>query len=271
MPKINLKKIATTPPSGLDKGATKKETKQLLKRLRELQRLLWANQNRSLLVVFQGMDASGKGGAVRNVFSAVNPMGVDVAAFKKPSKKELSHDFLWRIHQNAPAKGMIQIFDRSHYEDVLVTRVMGWVSDEKAHKRFKHINAFEDLLQDSGTAILKFYLHVSEAEQRQRFYERLSMPHKHWKYSPADLDNAKYWEAFRKVYEDVFEHCGPAIPWHIVPTDKNWYKEYYITKTIVDTLESFNMQYPKGEVDMNDPRVKGLLKQIEADKEQSEN
>lgn len=260
--KYDLLEIATTAPKNLSKKETKKKTKAYIERLSELQNLLYAESKHSLLIVFQGMDASGKGGAVRKVFSAVNPMGVKVTGFKAPSKEELSHDYLWRIHQEMPAKGMIQIFDRSHYEDVLVTRVNGWVDDETAHKRFKHINDFEDMLQDCGTQIIKFYLHVSEAEQRERFYERLTMSHKHWKYSQEDLEKAKQWPAYRKAYQDVLEHCGPKTPWTIVPTDNNWYKEYFVAKTIVEKLESLNMAYPKGEIDVNTPEAKDLIEKV---------
>lgn len=254
--------ISTRAPKSLEKKEIKEKTKNYVARLNDLQNVLYAEKKWSLLIVLQGMDASGKGGAVRKVFSAVNPMGVRVKAFKKPTDKELAHDFLWRVHPHAPAKGMIQIFDRSHYEDVLITRVNGWVDDETAHQRFEAINAFEKLLEMNGTKILKFYLHVSEDEQSERLYERMQVPHKQWKYSTDDLEKAKQWPAYRKAYEDVFEHCGPDIPWHIVPTDQNWYKEYYIAKTIVKTLEELNMQYPKAEIDLQHPTVQAFRKKM---------
>jgi len=256
---INLLKISTLPPKGLDKKTIKAATAAYIEELNDLQNLLYAEGKHSLLIVLQGMDASGKGGAVRKVFSKVNPMGVRVQAFKAPTKKELSHDFLWRIHKHAPAKGMIQIFDRSHYEDVLITRVMGWCDEETAQQRFAHINAFERLLESNGTKILKFYLHVSEKEQQERFHERLTMPHKQWKFSDDDLEKAKQWPAYRKVYEDAITNCSPDIPWIIVPTDKNWYKEYIIAKTVVDTLKGLNMKFPKGEIDYQDPDTIALL------------
>ncbi len=265
MAKIDLLSISTNAPKGADKKDIKKETQKLAERLGELQNTMFAEGKHSLLVVLQGMDASGKGGAVRKGFGEVNPNGIRVKAFKAPSKKELAHDYLWRVHQNTPAKGMIQIFDRSHYEEVLITRVEGWVDDETAHKRFRHLNDFERLLTDCGTHILKFYLHVSEAEQRERFYERLTDPRKNWKYSIDDLNKAKKWPAYRKAYEDVIEHCGPEIPWHIVPTDNNWWKEYYIAKTVVEKLESLNMQYPKGEVDVNHPEAQQLIAAVGKD------
>jgi PPK2 family polyphosphate:nucleotide phosphotransferase len=190
------------------------------------------------------MDASGKDGAVKDVFKAVNPQGVRVKSFKKPTEEELAHDFLWRIHKYTPPKGKIQIFNRSHYEDVLVTRVLGLIDDETAGKRFKIINGFEQLLQDRGTKILKFYLHLSESEQLQRFRERLEIPSKQWKYNPNDLKSAASWPEYRQYYQEVFENCSPEIPWVIVPSDQNWYKKYLIAKLIVETMRGLNMKYP---------------------------
>jgi len=265
MGKINLLSISTKPPKGLKKKDIKKETKKLAKELGELQYTMYAENKRSLLVVLQGMDASGKGGTIRKVFSEVNPMGIKVKGFKAPSKNELAHDYLWRVHQVTPAKGMIQVFDRSHYEDVLITRVNGWVDDETAYKRFEHINAFEKMLDDCGTTVLKFYLHVSEKEQHKRFYERLSIPEKRWKYSDDDLEKAKQWPNYRKVYEEVIEHCGTNNPWFIVPTDDNWYKEYVVVKTVVETLKGFNMKFPKGQIDFDDPDTIKLVQSFKED------
>ncbi|MGB0840531.1 MAG: PPK2 family polyphosphate kinase, partial [Chitinophagales bacterium] len=251
--------ISTKAPGGLSKKKTKKETAQLQERLAELQNMLFAQGKHSLLIVLQGMDASGKGGATRKTFSQVNPLGVNVHSFKKPSDEEAAHDFLWRVHKVAPRKGMIQIFDRSHYEEVLICRVMGWVDDEKAHRYFNYINMFEQLLEENGTKILKFYLHVSEEEQQARFHERLTDPRKKWKFSDDDLEKAKQWADYRKMYEDIFEHCSPENPWHIVPTDNNWYKEHYIVKTVVECLEGLDMDYPKGEITWDDPDTKALV------------
>ncbi len=241
---FNLAEIPTRAPSDLSKDETKEETKVLIKELEELQNKLYAEDKWSLLIILQGMDASGKDGAVREVFSAVNPQGVRVKSFKVPTERELSHDFLWRVHQHTPPKGMIQIFNRSHYEDVLVTRVLGLTDDATAHRRFKMINSFEQLLQERGTQILKFYLHISETEQQERFRERLNNPRKHWKYNPNDLKSAKDWPLYRKYYAEVFAQCSPEIPWMVVPSDQNWYKEYLIAQRIVDTLRSLNMKYP---------------------------
>lgn len=246
---FDLEAISTLPPESFDKEATKEKTKELVKELDDLQYLLFAESKRSILIVLQGMDASGKDGAVREVFSSVNPQGVRVKSFKKPTERELSQDFLWRVHQHTPPKGMIQIFNRSHYEDVLITRVIGLVDDETAHKRFEYINNFERMLQDHGTAILKFYLHISEEEQQERFRERMEIRRKFWKHNPDDHETARLWPAYRKVYQDMFQYCGPDIPWEIIPSDKNWYKEYIIAQRLVDTLKGFNMKFPELETE----------------------
>lgn len=239
-----LQEISTRAPKEFDKDEIKKETDKLRKKLEELQNLLYAESKHAVLLVLQGLDASGKDGAIRNVFSGVNPQGVNVQSFKAPTAEELSHDFLWRIHPHAPAKGMIQIFNRSHYEDVLVTRVHGWCSDELAHQRFEAINQFESMLQQhNSTTILKFYLHISQEEQRERLDERIENKAKSWKYNPNDFKEAERWDQYRQVYEDVFRYCS-NVPWTIVPADQNWYKEYVIIKTLTDALSALEMQYP---------------------------
>lgn len=177
----------------------------------------------------QGMDASGKDGAIRDVFKGVNPMGVRVFSFKKPTEEELDHDFLWRIHKCTPPKGMMHVFNRSHYEDVLIVRVHKWIDEKTVKKRFKIINAFEELLQERGTAILKFYLHISQEEQQKRFLERQTNPAKMWKFNHQDLEEAKLWNDYMDCYEDVFEECN-EVPWNIIPADHNFYKEYLIAK-----------------------------------------
>ncbi len=244
MQSYDLAKISTRAPEGLSKSETKEKTKALVANLEELQNKLYAESKSSLLIVLQGMDASGKDGAVREVFSSVNPQGVKVKSFKKPTEEELAHDFLWRVHKHTPAKGQIQIFNRSHYEDVLVTRVLGLTDDKTAKERFDIINSFEKLLQERGTKILKFYLHISEERQKERFQERLNMKRKHWKFNPNDLKSAENWPEYRRYYQEVFENCSPEIPWTIVPSDQKWYKEYIIAKSINTLLEGLNMQYP---------------------------
>ncbi|MBD0295561.1 MAG: polyphosphate kinase [Flavisolibacter sp.] len=241
---LHLSEVDTRAPKNFDKQEIKQETEKLLEELNELQNLLYAESKHAVLVVLQGMDASGKDGVIRNVFGHLNPQGVQVHSFKVPTPEELSHDFLWRIHQHTPAKGMIQIFNRSHYEDVLVTRVHGWCDDQTAQKRFDAINHFEKLLQQhNATLILKFYLHISQEEQQKRLEERMKNPTKMWKYNKRDFDEAALRDKYRQMYEDVFEHCS-SIPWTIVPSDQNWYKEYVITQQFVETLQGLNMQYP---------------------------
>ncbi len=240
-----LTKISTLPPNDYEKESIKDKTEKLVKQLDDLQNLMFAENKRSLLIVLQGLDAAGKDGLIRKVFSEVNPMGCRVTAFKKPTEEESSHDFLWRIHRHTPSKGMIQIFNRSHYEDVLVPKVYKWVSDKVIRQRYVHINNFEKLLQDSWTTVLKFYLHISKEEQIERLRERISDPRKNWKYNPADMKERQKWEEYMDAYEDIFEKCSPEIHWIIVPADKNWYKEYLVAKIIAETLESFKMEYPR--------------------------
>lgn len=190
------------------------------------------------------MDASGKDGAIRNVLSSVNPQGVMVHSFKVPTAEELSHDFLWRIHKVSPAKGMIQVFNRSHYEDILVTRVHGMCDDDTARERMRAINDFEELLtKHNNTAILKFYLHVSHEEQVERLKERIDDKTKQWKYNARDFDESALYDKYHQMYEDCFSHCD-KVPWTIVPSDQNWYKEYLMTKTIVEALRALKMEYP---------------------------
>lgn len=244
MAKMKLSDISTTPPKKLDKEVVKAATDEILEELDELQNLLYAEHKWSVLIVLQGMDASGKDGLIRDVLGKLNPLGVQARAFKAPTEDELDHDFLWRIHQHTPAKGMIQVFNRSHYEDVLVQRVHKWVDGETARKRMKAINDFERLLTEhNNTKILKFYLHISPEEQRQRLEERTEDPRKMWKYNEKDFQEAKLWKHYRKAYEDVFEHCN-EVPWHIIPSDSNWYKEHIVAQTLRDTLKGLKMKYP---------------------------
>jgi PPK2 family polyphosphate:nucleotide phosphotransferase len=243
MAKIKLKDIDTRAPEKLDKEATKLETAKLKEKLEKLQNLMFAESKHAILVVLQGMDASGKDGAIRYVFEVVNPMGCRVFSFKEPTELETKHDFLWRVHQHTPEKGLIHIFNRSHYEDVLIQRVHKWVDDKVIEQRYRHINNFESLLADSGVEILKFYLHISKDEQLKRLNERMSDTAKMWKYNENDLKEREYWSKYMEAYEDVFENCS-NIKWHIIPADNNWYKEYLIAKKIVETLESLNMKFP---------------------------
>jgi PPK2 family polyphosphate:nucleotide phosphotransferase len=244
MGKIKLGDIDTRAPKDLDKQGTKEKLVKILEELDELQNLLYAESKHSVLVVIQGMDASGKDGTIRNVFGKLNPQGVLVQSFKTPTAEELAHDFLWRIHAHAPKKGYIQLFNRSHYEDILITRVHNWIDDETARRRMKAINHFERLLTEhNDTHILKFYLHISSGEQKQRLEERIRNPSKQWKYNEDDFKEARLWERYMEVYEDCFECCN-EIPWTIVPADQNWYKEYLIAHMLRETLRDLKMQYP---------------------------
>ncbi|MBC7828912.1 MAG: polyphosphate kinase [Chitinophagaceae bacterium] len=244
MATIQLANISTRAPKDLVKEETKKITAAMLVELDQMQNLLYASSKYAVLVVIQGLDASGKDGAIKNVFGTLNPQGVTVKSFKAPTTEELFHDFLWRIHSAVPAKGMMQIFNRSHYEDILITRVHKWCDDETAEKRIKAINEFEQLLQEqNNTVILKFYLHVSKEEQEERLQERMNDPKKHWKYNPNDAEEAKLWDSYRQMYEECFEKCNQPA-WVIVPADQNWYKEFIIAKTLLDALQGLSMKYP---------------------------
>lgn len=244
MSSIELKKISTRAPKDWDKEEIKKKTAKILEELDELQNLLFAESKHSVLVVIQGMDGSGKDGLIRNVLGNMNPQGVTVQSYKAPTAEELSHDFLWRIHRYAPAKGMIQVFNRSHYEDILVTRVHKWCDDSTAQKRMKAINDFEELIREHNqTHILKFYLHISPEEQQERLHERLKDPAKMWKYNEKDFEEAKLWDIYMQMYEECFENCN-KVPWTIVPADQNWYKEYIVASQLHDLLQSLDMQFP---------------------------
>ncbi len=244
MTKNKITEAGYRAPKKFSKEKTKRELELLKIKLGDLQNVLFAEGKHSVLIVVQGMDASGKDGAVKNVFEALNPMGCRVIAFKKPGELEMKHDFLWRIHQNVPEKGMIHIFNRSHYEDVLIQRVHKWVDEKTIRQRFEHINNFEKLMVESGTVILKFYLNVSKEEQLKRLQERMSDPTKMWKHNENDLKERELWEEYTNAYEDVFENCSKNASWTIVPSDQNWYKEYVMAKQIVEKLESLKMKYP---------------------------
>jgi PPK2 family polyphosphate:nucleotide phosphotransferase len=244
MGRIRLADISTRAPKDFDKETTKAKTEEILGELDELQNLLYAESKYAILVILQGPDASGKDGVIRNVFTSMNPQGITVKSFKTPTAAELSHDFLWRVHEATPAKGMVQVFNRSQYEDILITRVHKWIDDDMAHKRMKAINDFEKLLlEHNNTQILKFYLHVSPEEQQERLQERIKDHTKQWKYNENDFAEAKLLKEYRSAYEDCFEYCND-IPWTIVPADQNWYKEYLIASTLLATLKKLDMKFP---------------------------
>jgi PPK2 family polyphosphate:nucleotide phosphotransferase len=241
---IKIRDISTRAPKDMDKATTKEKTEKITEELDELQNLLFAESKHAVLVVIQGMDGSGKDGVIRNVMGNMNPQGVTVKSYKAPTAEELSHDFLWRIHQHTPAKGMIQVFNRSHYEDILITRVHKWCDDTTAKKRMNAINDFEKLIQEhNNTHILKFYLHISPEEQHERLSERMKDPAKMWKYNEKDFDEAKLWDDYMNMYDDCFNSCNQP-EWTIVPADQNWYKEFIIASRLRDLLKGLDMQFP---------------------------
>ncbi len=246
--KVDLSRFDPDYHDDLKKSDTRKGLDALQERLFGLQERLYAEGKQSLLVVLQAMDAGGKDGTIKHVFKTVNPQGVRVSSFKAPTALELSHDFLWRIHYRTPPKGYIGIFNRSHYEDVLIVRVNNLAPKSVWQGRYDHINHFEKLLADSGTRILKFFLHISRDEQRERLQDRLDNPDKHWKFSTSDLPVREKWDEYMTAYEAVLSKCHTDYaPWHIVPANRKWYRNFIITKTIVDTLEEMNPIYPPAE------------------------
>jgi len=239
------------------KAAAKAETAKLIAKLDGLQERLYANASRSLLIVLQGMDTSGKDGTIKSVMSGVNPQGCKVVAFKAPSKDELAHDFLWRVHREAPPKGFIGIFNRSHYEDVLITRVHGWVSDKVVKRRFDQIKEFEELLTESGTAILKFFLHISKDEQKERLEARIHDPEKRWKWNSGDLEERKLWDNYMKAFEDVISATTTeTAPWYVVPANRKWYRNLVVADQIVDVLEGMKLKVPPAPEGVNFAKLK---------------
>ena len=234
----NLSDIPTRAPKSVDRDEAEARFAKLANELGDLQEMLYGAAARSLLVVLQGLDTSGKDGTIRHVFGDVNPQGCEVASFKVPTPLELAHDFLWRIHQKTPAKGMITVFNRSHYEDVLVVRVHELAPKSVWSKRYDDINNFEKLLVDSGTIVLKFYLHISKEEQQERLLEREQDVTKAWKLSAADWVERRSWEKYQAAYEDALTKCSTeCAPWLIVPADQKWYRNLVIAETIVDALK----------------------------------
>lgn len=242
---VKLNSISTKAEKSIDKEATKTKTRELIESIQQLQDKLIASKKYAVLVILQGMDASGKDGAIKNVFGSLNPIGVNVHSFKKPTEEEMAHDFLWRVHQVVPKKGEITIFNRSHYEDVLIQRVHKWVNEKVIEQRFDAINDFEKLLENNDTKIIKCYMHISEDEQLERLEERKTNPEKMWKHDENDWEERKLWPQYRDAYESVFENCSKSAKWHIVPTDQNWYKEYIIAKLLKDTLEDLKLEFPQ--------------------------
>jgi PPK2 family polyphosphate:nucleotide phosphotransferase len=241
---------------GTFEGGKKKGKKALLAlndRLEPLQELLYAEHEHKLLIVLQAMDTGGKDGTIRHVFEGVNPQGVRVASFKVPTQEELDHDYLWRVHKQTPSKGEIVIFNRSHYEDVLVVRVHELVPKEVWSRRYDQINEFERMLAEEGTTILKFFLHIDPEEQKERLQARLDEPNKRWKFSMGDLKERKLWPKYMAAYEDVLSETSTEwAPWHIVPANRKWYRNLVVATTLIETLEGLNMSYPQPEDGLDD-------------------
>lgn len=234
-----------------DKESANAELEKHVQRLRELQYLMYAENKRSLLIILQALDAAGKDGTINHVLSAMNPQGCRVYGFKTPSPEELAHDYLWRIHQATPRKGYVAVFNRSHYEDVLVVRVHNLVPKEVWSKRYDEINAFEKQLTDNGTHILKFYLHIDKDEQLARFKQRLDDPNRHWKISESDYAEREYWHEYQKAYEDAISNCSTKdAPWFIIPSNHKWVRNLAVSQILVDALESLGMKFPAPTVDI---------------------
>jgi PPK2 family polyphosphate:nucleotide phosphotransferase len=243
MAKIKLSKISTLPPKNVNREKIEAKTKDLVKKIGDLQHIMYAEGKKSLLVVLQGMDASGKDGTTKTVFANCNPNGIDVVAFKKPTEEEFAHDFLWRVHKVTPRKGNLMVFNRSHYEDILIQRVHQWIDEKRVKLRMDAINAFEQLIAfDNQTTVLKFYMHISQERQQEKLQERIDVPEKHWKHKEADWAENDYWDSYMRCYEDAINKS--IIPWHIVPCDKRWYRNYFVAQIVYDTLKKMKPVLP---------------------------
>ena len=247
--KVNLAKMDTrdTPFwDSDDKEGALVRLKELNERLEALQELLWAQGSERILVVIQAMDAGGKDGTVRHVFEGVNPTGVKVASFERPSSKELAHDYLWRVHSQVPGDGELTIFNRSHYEDVLVVRVDEIVPKKRWQRRFDHIVNFEQMLADEGTTIIKLFLHISKDEQKERLQARLDEPHKNWKFEEGDLGPRSKWDEYQKAFADVLAKTSTKdAPWYVIPADRKWYRNIAVSEILIQTLEGLKMSFPE--------------------------
>lgn len=239
-----------------DKRAGKARIKELNAQLEALQEVLYAEGKHKVLIVLQAMDTGGKDGTIRHVFDGTNPQGVKVASLKKPTSSELAHDYLWRVHNHTPGSGEIAIFNRSHYEDVLVVRVHSLVPEHRWRRRYDHINAFEQLLADEGTTILKFFLHISKDEQKARLEARLDEPHKQWKFAKGDLAERELWGDYVEAYEEALTRTSTeSAPWYVIPADRKWYRNLAISTIIVDALTRLGMKYPDPEDGLDDIKI----------------
>ncbi len=264
--KVHLNRIDTDydeneRPDASDIEAKKKK---LNKKLEHLQEKLFASRSHAVLFVFQGMDCSGKDGTINHVFSEVNPQGVQTHSFKAPTDEELAHDYLWRAHRHVPGLGYISAFNRSYYEDVLISRVHGTIDDDKAHQRFEQINHFEKMLAENGITVVKIFLHISKRFQLEKLIARIENPHKNWKFDPSDLAERKHWDRYQECYEDVMTECASKkLPWHIVPADDRSMRDLAVLQIAVDTLESLELEFPPPV-----PELQDLLPKLHAEQEE---
>ena len=255
--RIRLRDFDPDDCSGLEKDETREKTRKLCERIGELQHLLYANATHAIIILLQGMDGSGKDSTGASVLEFVTPAGVQTSNFKAPSAEELAHDFLWRVHKAVPRYGCIGLFNRSHYEDVLIVRVLGLQPEKVWRARYQQINTFEKLLADNRVVLLKFFLHISKQEQAERLRERLRNPAKHWKFSVADLKMRERWRDFQKAYEDAINRCSTKhTPWHIVPANRKWFRDYVVARTVVEALERLKLKWPKCKDDLSRVRIK---------------
>lgn len=249
--KVHLKDIPSTiAVNDFDKKTAYKRIATNVIQMAELAKKLYAENKRSILLVLQGMDTAGKDGTIRSVMKGMNPTSCQVHSFKKPNDEELDHDFLWRIHRVVPRRGNIGIFNRSHYEDVLIVRVHSLVPEHRWKRRYDLINDFEQLLQETDTTIVKCFLHISKETQRKRLQARLDDPSKHWKFNRADLDERKIWDRYQDAYEAALEKCSTQhAPWHIIPSDRKWYRNLVVSELLLNTLKDLSPEFPEPESD----------------------
>jgi PPK2 family polyphosphate:nucleotide phosphotransferase len=256
--KVRLEKIDPGFTAGFDHDdASRRATDKCLSRLDELQYLLYAEGRRALLVVLQGIDTAGKDGTIRHVMGAFNPQSCRVASFKAPTAEELAHDFLWRIHKAVPRRGEVVIFNRSHYEDVLVVRVHGLAPKHVWSARYEQINAFEETLREAGVQVVKFFLYIDKDEQRKRLQQRLDDPSRHWKVSPQDFEERKLWGDYLAAYEDALSRCStPRAPWYVIPSNHKWFRNLAVAKILVETMEELDMKMPEPSFDLSKIKLK---------------
>ncbi len=255
---VRLSERATDDSQDLDRDEAEAETRRLIEEVDDLQEKLYAESTQSILIVLQAMDGAGKDSTIRSVFGPLHPQGVRVAAFKAPTPPELAHDFLWRVHQQAPKKGELVVFNRSHYEDVLIVKVHGWAPQDVIDRRYGHIEAFERLLADAGTRVIKIMLHVSKDYQLERMQKRLDDPTKHWKFNPEDLEERKLWEDYQRAFEVAIERTSTAsAPWIVVPSEHRWFRDLVVARLLADALREMDPQFPAPTYDVDEVSLKG--------------